>query len=135
MTDTTAIERFISDYRAAMEASDMARAAELLTANAGPDFTVEWPQSGERIRGVDNYRRLNERYAEATGTQPALSIRSIQHCGDLVLGQGTIDYGDGVPVSFVSIMEWRDGKIARETEYFANPFEAPDWRAGYVERM
>jgi ketosteroid isomerase-like protein len=43
--------------------------------------------------------------------------------------------GDGIPVSFVGIIEFRDGKIARMTEYFANPFEAPAWRADLVERM
>jgi hypothetical protein len=41
----------------------------------------------------------------------------------------------GIPVSYVSIGEVRDSKIAKVTEYFANPFEAPAWRAGFVERM
>jgi len=47
----------------------------------------------------------------------------------------TIDYGDGIPVSYVAIGEVRDGKVAKVTEYFANPFEAPAWRADFVERM
>ena len=49
--------------------------------------------------------------------------------------EGTIDYGDGIPVSYVSIAEFKDGKLSKTTEYFANPFEAPAWRADYVERM
>ena len=49
--------------------------------------------------------------------------------------EGTIDYGDGFPVSYVGIGELRDGKVAKMTEYFANPFEAPAWRADFVERM
>jgi hypothetical protein len=39
------------------------------------------------------------------------------------------------PVNTVSIMELRDGKVARETHYFADPFEPPEWRARWVERM
>jgi len=49
--------------------------------------------------------------------------------------EGTIDYGDGIPVSYIGIGEVRDGKVAKMTEYFANPFEAPAWRADVVERM
>ena len=49
--------------------------------------------------------------------------------------EGTIDYGDGIPVNYVGIGEIRDGKIFRLTEYFANPFEPPAWRAGMTERM
>ena len=45
--------------------------------------------------------------------------------GDIFVVEGMIDYGDGVPVSYVGVGETRDGKIARMTEYFANPFEAP----------
>jgi hypothetical protein len=55
--------------------------------------------------------------------------------GDVFVVEGTIDYGDGIPVSYVGIGELRDGKIARTTSYFANPFEAPAWRADIVERM
>lgn len=49
--------------------------------------------------------------------------------------ESTIDYGDGVPVSYVGIAELRDGKVVKMTEYFANPFDAPAWRVPYVERM
>jgi hypothetical protein len=42
---------------------------------------------------------------------------------------------DGGPVYTVSIMEFKAGKVARETLYFADPFEAPEWRAQWVERM
>lgn len=42
---------------------------------------------------------------------------------------------DGEPVHTVNIMEFRDGKVARETHYFADPFEPPEWRARWVEMM
>jgi hypothetical protein len=54
--------------------------------------------------------------------------------GDVYVVESTIDYGDGVPVSYVGIAELRDGKVVKMTEYFANPFEAPAWRVPYVER-
>ena len=34
----------------------------------------------------------------------------------------------------MSILEIRDGKVARETDYFSQPFPAPQWRAQWVER-
>jgi len=40
---------------------------------------------------------------------------------------------DGRPVPTISIMEFRDGKVAHETQYFADPFEAPAWRAPWGE--
>jgi hypothetical protein len=30
-------------------------------------------------------------------------------------------------------MEFRDGKVMHETQYFADPFEAPAWRARWVK--
>ena len=99
------------------------------------DFVEEWPQSGERIKGKAAFKRINENYASATGTSPKMNVRRIMGEGDLYVVEGTIDYGDGVPVSYVSVGEVRDGKIAKVTDYFANPFEAPAWRADFVERM
>jgi hypothetical protein len=55
--------------------------------------------------------------------------------GDVFVVEGTVDYGDGIAVSYVGIGELRDGKVTKMTEYFANPFEAPAWRADFVERM
>jgi hypothetical protein len=113
----------------------MAAFAAVLEDSAADDFVEEWPQSGERIVGLEAYRKINEGYEAATGTSPKMAVRRISGSGDLYVVEGTIDYGDGVPVSYVGIAEFRDGKVAKLTEYFANPFEAPAWRAGMVERM
>jgi len=94
----------------------------------------EWPQSGERMRR-EGSKRAFEQYEGATGTSPTMKIRSVLESGDLAVVQGTIDYGNGVPVSYVGIAEFQDGKILRMTEYFADPFEAPAWRAEFVEKM
>jgi hypothetical protein len=42
---------------------------------------------------------------------------------------------DGKPSYTVSIMEFKGDKVARETQYFADPFAAPASRAQWVERM
>ena len=42
--------------------------------------------------------------------------------------EGTIDYGNGTTAESVAIVELRDGKVVRQTDYFASPFEAPEWR-------
>ena len=69
--------------------------------------------------------RIGQQYEAKTGTSPKFTYRRMLGGGDVFVIEGTIDYGDGVPVSYVGIGEVRDGKVAKMTEYFANPFEAP----------
>jgi hypothetical protein len=102
---------------------------------AAEDMVQEWPQSGERIRGRDNIAAVNENYPAGSGTNPKASLRRIVEPGQAWVIESVIDYGDGVPVSAVSIIETKDGKIVRQTDYFANPFEAPAWRSQWVEKM
>lgn len=106
----------------------------LLREWAVPDAVNEWPQSGERIRGVANIEKVYAGYEAATGTSPHFTLGEVRGENPLVI-EGTIDYGDGVPVRYVGIAQFRGNKVARMTEYFASPFEAPAWRAELVERM
>jgi hypothetical protein len=94
------------------------------------DAVLEYPQSGERTRGRRNIQ--NQR-----GSQPSnkrFSVRRIIGNGDLWITEFILTY-DGKPSYAVSIMEFRGDKVARETQYFADPFVAPAWRAQLVERM
>ena len=104
-----------------------------ITELATDDFVQEWPQSGERIRR-ENAVKLFERYGEETGTNPSFTFKRMLGAGAVHVIEGAIDYGDGTKVSYVGIVELRDGRIARVTEYFASPFEAPEWRRQYVEQ-
>ena len=128
--NSTAIAR----YRAAVESGDLGQLAALTDDLATDDFVQEWPQSGERLR-KEGSKKINEMYADKTGNSPRMDLRGIRESGDLVVIEGTIDYGNGVPVSYVGIAEFEGGKVHRITEYFADPFEAPAWRAPFVEQM
>ena len=92
------------------------------------DAVLDYPQSGERIRG-------RRRIQESRTVQPnkkRFSVRRIIGNGDLWVTEFVLTY-DGSPSYTVSIMEFRDGKIARETQYFCDPFEPGPSRAHLVE--
>jgi ketosteroid isomerase-like protein len=125
----------IDQFRTVLETSDMREMSRLLRENSTDDYVQEWPQSGERIVGREAAIKLDEGYEQATGTMPRMKFGRSIGAGDVYVVEGTIDYGDGTPVRYIGIAEFRDGKIAKMTEYFASPFPAPEWRAGLVERM
>lgn len=128
----------IRDMAAKMEeilkTGDFRKMTELIQEYGTDDFVEEWPQSGERLTKAASMR-MAESYPQMSGTNPTFQYRRMLGGGDVFVVEGTIDYGDGISVSYVGVGEMRDGKIARMTEYFANPFEAPAWRADFVERM
>ena len=94
------------------------------------DAVLEYPQSGERTRGRTNIE--NQRASQPSNKR--FSIRRIIGSGDLWVTEFVLTY-DGKPSYTVSIMEFRNDKVARETQYFADPFAAPEFRARWVERM
>jgi ketosteroid isomerase-like protein len=94
------------------------------------DAVLEYPQSGERIRG----RRNIQASRAAQPDTKRFKVSRIVGAGDLWVTEFILSY-DGRPSYTVSIMEFRDGKVARETQYFADPFEPGPSRARWVERM
>jgi ketosteroid isomerase-like protein len=94
------------------------------------DAVLDYPQSGERTRGRSNIQ--NQRASQPS--KKRFTVRRIIGGGDLWVTELILTY-DGKPSSTVSIMEFRGNKIASETQYFADPFVAPAWRAQWVERM
>ena len=94
------------------------------------DVIVEFPQSGERISGKHNIYELRAHYP----SKLSFKILRVRGEGNLWISEIVITY-DGRPVNAVSIMEFRDGKVARETYYFGDPFEPPEWRSQWVERI
>jgi ketosteroid isomerase-like protein len=94
------------------------------------DAVLEYPQSGERTRGRSNIQ--NQRASQPN--KKRFTIRRIIGSGDLWVTEFILTY-DGKPSYTVSVMEFKGDKVARETQYFADPFPAPSWRAQLVERM
>jgi hypothetical protein len=95
------------------------------------DFVMEMPQSGERIRGRENMRAFQAAFGQAA---PEMKLRRVLVREGLWVAEVVSDY-DGQVFHYVSIVELKDGKMWRDTRYYAEPFEAPGWRAQWVERM
>ena len=89
------------------------------------DAILEFPQSGERFEGVENFREWRRQYPAAL----AFHLRRMSHRADLVVTEYLISY-DGAPWMFtVSIMEFRDERVAHERIYIMDAFEPAAWRA------
>ena len=91
---------------------------------------LEDPQSGERTRGRSNIQ--NQRASQPS--KKRFAVQRIIGGGDLWVTEFTLTY-DRKPSYNVSIMEFMGDKVAREAQYFADPFVAPAWRAKWVERI
>lgn len=94
------------------------------------DAVLEYPQSGERTRGRHNIQAQRS----SQPNKKRFTVRRIIGSGGLWVTEFVLTY-DGKPSYTVSIMEFRGEKVARETQYFADPFQAPASRAHLVERM
>jgi hypothetical protein len=92
------------------------------------DVVIDIPQSGERIRGRDNLKAMQDAYPGP----PKITLRRIVGSGDVWVVEARSDYSGRI-YYVAMIIEFREGKIIRETRYYADPFEAPTWRAQWVE--
>ena len=93
------------------------------------DAVLDYPQSGERLRGRSNIQ-------ESRTVQPNtkhFSVRRMTGSGDLWITEFVLSY-DGIPSYAVSIMQFRDGRVAHETQYFADRFDPAPSRANLVKR-
>ena len=94
------------------------------------DAVLEYPQSGELTRG----RSKIQGQRASQPSKKRFTVRRIIGSGDLWVTEFVLTY-DAKPSYTVSIMEFTGVKVARETQYFADPFPAPAFRAKWVERM
>jgi ketosteroid isomerase-like protein len=111
---------------AASDANDFATEHQIYRADA----VLDYPQSGERIRGRANIQA-------SRAAQPNLkrfTVRRMLGGGDLWVSELVMTY-DGQPSYVVSIMEFDGGEVVHETQYFGDPFEPGPSRAQWVERM
>jgi SnoaL-like protein len=89
------------------------------------DAVLEFPQSGERFEGVENLREWRSDYPADTSVE----FREIRGRDDFWVVELSISYDKGPENFGVSILEFRNEKIARESIYVTEAFEPPEWRA------
>ena len=121
-------KQLLEQFWQTMESNDFYAVAQLLH----DDFVLEWVQSGERIRGRENFAKLNTAYP-TQGTWH-FTINSIVADGDEVVTDVSVTDGtlnDRV-ITFSTI---RDGKIWKQVEFWPEPFSAPEWRKQWVEKI
>ena len=126
--NTQQSKQIVEGFWAAMQTNDFKAAGEFLH----DDYVLEWPQSGERIRGRANFVAVNEQYP-AHGRWE-FTIHSILAEGAEVVSDVSVTDSKitGRAITFSSV---RDGKIVHQTEFWPDPFEPPAWRAGWVEKI
>jgi SnoaL-like domain len=132
MTDDTpgdsdaAIRTRVKEHWDASESGDIDTEHAIYAADA----ILDYPQSGERFRG-------RAKIQAQRGGHPAerhFTVRRILGGGELWVSECVITY-DGVPTYSVSIMEFADGFVTHETQYFADPFPAAASRAALAEQI
>jgi hypothetical protein len=94
------------------------------------DAVLEYPQSGERIRGRDNIQASRA----AQPNEKRFTVRRMLGGSNLWISELVLTY-DGQPFYVVSIMEFEDGEVVRETQYFGEAFDPGPSRAQWVERI
>jgi hypothetical protein len=123
--DDRASRLALDRHWAASDAGDFAVEHEIYH----EDAILDYPQSGERIRGRANIRQ--SRLVQPNTKR--FEVRRIIGGGNLWVTEYVLTY-DGAPSYTVSIMEFRDGLVVHETQYFADPFAPAPSRANLVER-
>jgi len=118
------IRAALERHWAASDANDFAVEHEIYR----EDAVLHYPQSGERIQG----RRKIQDSRTLQPSEKRFAVQRIIGEGDFWVTEYVLSY-DGAPSYTVSIMEFRDGKVARETQYFADPFKPGPSRAHLVE--
>lgn len=89
------------------------------------DAVLEFPQSGERFEGRDNFTAWRGQYPAQVG----FDVRRITIADEMAIVELTASYDGGPTMYGVSMHEFRDGRVAYERIYVAEGWEAPDWRA------
>jgi hypothetical protein len=140
-TSRQVVEHFVE----ALIARDLDRQAEV----CAQDMVIEYPQSGERIRGWSNIRAVAENYpgglpqdlaGKVVGSEdkwvvgPSFNVLRIEGTGDTYTLVGSATYPDGKTWQLMSLVELRSGKIAKTIDVYGAPFDPPAWRSKWVER-
>lgn len=113
-----------------MDVDASTRLERILGIPLAEDAVRQWPQSGELIRGR---ARIAEVESHFVGLR--LGVGRRYACGNTVVVEWSNDYGDGRIYRNVSVAEVRDGEAVAVTDYWGEPFTAPEWRRAMGERL
>jgi hypothetical protein len=138
-------EECVARYGAASAAHDV----EALAALRHPEWSVFWPQSGERVHSNEAFAEIIAQYpggvpkreiTRVVGAEDRWVVTAndrvmrVAGSGDFWWSEWRVTYPNGDIYLVVDLLELRDGLVHHETVYWAAPFEAPAWRAPWVER-
>ena len=127
-THTEKSKLIVERFWAAMQTNDFKAVGELLH----DDYVLEWPQSGERIRGRENFAAVNEHYP-AHGRWE-FTVHCIVAEGDEVVSD--VNVTDSVVTArVITFSTVKDGKIVHQIEFWPDPFEPAAWRAQWIEKL
>ena len=129
MSSTDESRHVVEQFWAAMQANDWLAAGALLH----DEYVLDWPQSGERVRGRENFVAVNANYPAGgrwSFTIHRLLADELQVATEVSVTDGASANGRALTFSTI-----RDGKIIHQTEYWPDPFEPAEWRAQWVEQM
>jgi len=139
----------VERWAEAFAAGDWESMSEILH----PDYVEVYPQSGELIRGYENWKAVVSNYPEmphgevieTRGGEPAktsvisspigLPIIQISDESRSFTSESLIEYPNGERFHAIILGELKDGKVFKVTAYWAPPLEAPEWRAPFVESI
>lgn len=109
----------------AMATNDFDTASQHLS----PDFEGYWPQSRELIVGRADFAAVNTAYPAAGLWR--FDVQRVVADGNQGVSDVTITDGD-IHARAVTF-HWVDGGlITKQLEYWPDPYDAPNWRAGWV---
>jgi SnoaL-like domain len=120
--DQAAANKLIDRYLRSASAQDFDDLHDIFT----DDVAIDWPQSGEHFQGKDACVNVFVNYPG--GSPRILGLRRLTGEGSVWVGEAEMLYPDQSKWTAIGIYELRDGKIAHETDYFAQPFPVPEWR-------
>ncbi len=121
-------KQIVEGFWAAMQTNNFKDTGKFLH----DDYLLEWPQSGEQIRGRDNFVAINTQYP-AHGRWD-FTVHRLFAEGDQVVSDVSVT--DGViQARVITFSTVQEEKIIRQTEFWPDPFEAPAWRAQWVEKL
>jgi ketosteroid isomerase-like protein len=117
MSENLSTEAVVREFWRLMATNDFHSVKAVLA----PEFVMEWPQSKERIRGAENFARMNAEYP--TNGRWQFQINRLVASASEVVTQVSVTDGQqfAEPVSFFTVVA---GRITRLVEYWPEPFAA-----------